>query len=265
MTIYQRRDPNPTAEKFLSKCPNIVFTGVFLVGKQQTHKQLHMKETSTLPALINAIREAEQSGNTTEATRLFLVLYAALRPHLWNAYCALLVKQFSTNRDSLRAEEVFQKILMEIEREIRRGKFVVGAGAKDKDVRVLLVIRICWKAVRRTKDAMRKWRRNPMHGEADLPVGTMQRIADTVVEAEEERIVQQRIVVVFGKMIPRDADILRTRFYSDLQKEDAERILMERYVISGSALEKAITRAKDRFRELWIAYLNSLETKPIPI
>lgn len=224
-----------------------------------------MKETSTLPALVNAIREAHQSGNTIEAARLFQVLYAALRVHLWNAYSAILVTRFSTNHDSLRAEDVFQQILRETERDIRRGKFVVDAGATDNDVRILLVSWTGWKAVNRTKDARRAWKRRPMHGQADLPAGTLERIADEVAEPEDTRIAQQRIAIVFGKMIPRDADILRIRFYSNLPKEEADRILMERYSISEGALERAIPRAKDRFRELWAAYLNSLERKPIPI
>lgn len=224
-----------------------------------------MTQTATLPALINAIREAHQTGNDAEASRLFQVLYATVRTHIWNAYSGVLFIKFQTNNTSLRAEIVYQKILNEVERDIRRGKFVIPAGVTDKDVRRLLIAWMCWKVVMRVLDAMEKWKKNPVHDEADLQFSALEDFAcDGAPDPEEERIAQSRISVVFGKMIPRDADILRTRFYSELSKEEAERILMERYTLSESALEKAITRAKDRFRELWIAYLNSLETKPIP-
>lgn len=224
-----------------------------------------MKQTSALPALINSIREAYESGNKEEASRLFQVLYASLRTHLWDVYCGVLYAKFRTNTVSLRAELVFLKILTQLERAISIGKFVAEADETDADIRKRLAKRIGLQAYQRTVDAMKAWTRTPTHREADLQISALEDIADEQPsDPEDDRIVQQRIASVLGKMRERDAQILRTRFYSDLSKEEAEQTLMTQFSLTAVGLEKAITRAKERFRQLWVAHLNAPERKPSP-
>ena len=224
-----------------------------------------MTQNSSLIALINAIREAHQTGNNDEAARLFQVLYAVMRSHLWNAYRDILYTRFHTNDVSLRAEVIFQEILAEVESDIRTGKFTVPTGASDLEVRKRLIAWVSWKVAKRVVDHMKKWNRQPVHREADLQFSSLEDVADEVsTDAEDEKVLQDRVTCVLNKLRPRDEEILRTRFYSDLTPEVAEQRLMEKLALSESALEKAITRARGRFRKLWSAHLNTLETKPVP-
>ncbi len=213
-----------------------------------------MRTTLTHAELVNAIADAHDAGLTVEAERLFMELYERIRDHFYRAYCSVLRETFKSSETSPRAERVFQVILNEIEREIRRRKFSVAADVADEVVRKRLAVRVLLKAVWRTKDAIEKQK---FMSSSDLAPGQLEQYADVPDhDSEENEHLRVGIAYVFANLADKDREMIQVYHYSGLAPEAAEEILREKHALGESAFKKALYRAKERFKELWKEYLS---------
>lgn len=224
------------------------------ISSKHTKTKPPMRTILTHAELVNAIADAHDAGLTAEAERLFLELYARIRDHFFRAYCSVLRATFKSSETSPRAEKVFQVILNEIEREIRRRKFTVATDAADEVVRKRLAVRVLRKAVWRTNDAIVKQK---FVSGADLAPGQLERHADVPDhDSEENEHLRVGIAYVFANLADKDREMIQLYHYSGLAPEAAEEILREKYELGDSAFKKALYRAKERFKELWKEYLS---------
>ncbi|MEO6239816.1 MAG: hypothetical protein ABIQ40_00705 [Bacteroidia bacterium] len=217
-----------------------------------------MKSTLTLSQLVRAVAAA--SDDTTAST-LFQELYGRICDQFYKAFYGKCYKAFKLKEGSVIAEDVYYAVLGEMERDIRKGKFTVGEEEEDGIVLKRLLARMCLKAYWRILNAYKKNKRKATISSADLTSGQNRIVESTSTGNgfDEEMIAAQDFV--YAKLSVKDADIIRTYFCSTLSKEDAQELLMQRYGIpSDAAFERAVARAKERFK----AFLYQYQTGKIP-